>query len=169
MSEIILNPSENSDNKCLSGEGQMVGGVGRLCTASPTRVCRSTAVLGCGSVSQGQVPCISQGSSAWPCISHTPPPGCPLNAHLPKNRLLFYLSALLMLTGLTTLQVFLAFYWKIWCNNLHSQLGKLRHGEMNKVMKGQKHRNSPWWSPIHCQCLETVPLRVFWRIEVQWT
>lgn len=90
-----------------------------------------------------------------------PPPGCPLNADLPKNRLLFYLSALLMLTGLTTLQVFLAFYWKIWCNNLHSQLGKLRHGEMNKVMKGQKHRNSPWWSPIHCQCLETVPLRVF--------
>lgn len=89
------------------------------------------------------------------------PPGCPLNAHLPKNRLLFYLSALLMLTGLTTLQVFLAFYWKIWCNNLHSQLGKLRHGEMNKVMKGQKHRNSPWWSPVHCQCLETVPLRVF--------
>ncbi|KAL2300333.1 hypothetical protein Nmel_012304 [Mimus melanotis] len=28
MSEIILNPSESSDNKCLSGEGQMVGGVG---------------------------------------------------------------------------------------------------------------------------------------------
>lgn len=77
MSEIILNLSENSDNVCLSGEGQMVRGVGRLCRDRQTRVGGSTPVPGSGSVREGQVPLVLLHFSRQHCLTmhftHTHP------------------------------------------------------------------------------------------------
>lgn len=90
MSEIILNLSENSDNECLSGEGQMVRGVGRVCTDSQTCVCGSTPVLGCGSVTEGQVPLVQLHFSRQQCLTmhftHTNTMGNSLNVYLPKKK-----------------------------------------------------------------------------------
>lgn len=125
MSEIILNLSENSDNVCLSGEGQMVRGVGRLCRDSPTRVGGSTPVLSSGSVREGQVPLVLLHFSRQHCLTmhftHTHPGSF---IFPPKKKRLFYLSVLLMLIRFTTLRIFWHFYRKIWCNNLQFTAGE---------------------------------------------
>lgn len=128
MSEIILNLSENSDNECLSGEGQMVRGVGRVCTDTQTRVCWDTPVLGRASVSQGQVPVVQLHFSRQQCLTthftHTGTLDRSLKVHLPNKRLLFYLSVLLMVTSFATLQFICNFYRKSRCNYLQFTAGE---------------------------------------------
>lgn len=133
MSEIILNLSENSDNECLSGEGQMVGGVGRVCTDTQTRVCWNTPVLG---VSEGQVPLVQLHFSRQQCLtmlfSHTHTlPGSFSKGSSSKQKAFILSRCTFNVDYFLHCSLFGIFIGKLGVAIFSSQLGKLRHGEMS--------------------------------------